>query len=132
MKKYYTADRETGTIIDEFKTIALALEAIDDYEEQDREDGTYEPNFYDIVDEDHCHVDQFGWYLVDQTGYDRWETRLDAETQEDAIAEAKSEWECMSEHDRNRAKEFYICWARETVEGFDDESADKIVDIMNL
>lgn len=52
--KIYTANKETGTIIDEFKSIDEAKKAIENYEETDKEDGTYEPNFYDVVDEDHC------------------------------------------------------------------------------
>ena len=66
MKKYFTADRETGTFIAEFDTIAMALQAIEDYEEFDREGGTFEENFYDIVDAEHCHVDASGFYLVDR------------------------------------------------------------------
>lgn len=49
--KYYTADRETGTIIDEFATMADAIKAIEGYEEADKADGTYEDDFYDVVDE---------------------------------------------------------------------------------
>lgn len=47
---FYTADRETRTIIDEFATIAEAAKAIEEYEKADKADGTYEPNFYDIVE----------------------------------------------------------------------------------
>lgn len=54
--KYYTADRETGTIIDAFDTVEDALSAIEQYESSDKKDGTYEDNFYDIVDGDHCSV----------------------------------------------------------------------------
>ena len=54
MKKIYTADRETGTFIDEFETVADAKAAIEEYEETDRENDAYEPGFYDIVDENHC------------------------------------------------------------------------------
>ena len=53
MKKIYTADRETGTFIDRFETVADAKAAINEYEESDKAEGTYEPDFYDIVDEDH-------------------------------------------------------------------------------
>lgn len=58
MKKYYTADKETGTFIDEFDNYEDALSAISQYEEQDRADGNYTRDFYDIVDEDHCHIEQ--------------------------------------------------------------------------
>ena len=50
----YTADRETGTFIDPVETIEEGLAMIDKYEEQDKEDGNYEPDFYDVVDENHC------------------------------------------------------------------------------
>lgn len=132
MKRFFTASRETGDIIEGFDSIAMALDAIECYEEKDQEEGTYEPNFYDIVDKDHCHVDQFGWYLIDQKGFDRWETRLDAHTQIEAFKEAMSEWSCMSEYDRKHTKEFYIAWSRETAEGYDDECEDKAINIMDF
>lgn len=53
MRKVFTADRETGTFIDEFASIEEARVAIQQYEESDKADGIYEPNFYDIVDEEH-------------------------------------------------------------------------------
>lgn len=56
MTKYYTADRETGTFIDEFNTIEEARAAIVEYEISDKADGVYEEDFYDVVDEDHCSV----------------------------------------------------------------------------
>ena len=132
MKKYYTADKETGAFIQAYNSISLCLQAIEDYEEADREEGTYEPDFYDIVDEDHCHVDIYGWYLVDQKGFDRWETRLKAQTQAEAFSEALSEWNCMSEYDRKKTQAFYIAWCRETTEGYDDEREDKVVNIMDF
>lgn len=49
----YTADRETGTFIDEFETVGDALAAIRQYEEEDKADETYEPEFYDVVNENH-------------------------------------------------------------------------------
>lgn len=52
MNKYFTADREAGNIIDEFNSIEEAKKAILAYEEEDREDGTYSEDFYDVVDED--------------------------------------------------------------------------------
>ena len=56
--KYYTADKETGTFIEAFDTYAEALDAIDEYEAQDKADGNYEEDFYDVVDEDHCSVEE--------------------------------------------------------------------------
>ena len=44
MKRFFTASRETGDIIEGFDSIAMALDAIECYEEKDQEEGTYEPN----------------------------------------------------------------------------------------
>lgn len=52
----YTACRETGDFIDKFDTIEEAKEAIKQYEEQDKEEGTFSDDFYDIVDENHCSI----------------------------------------------------------------------------
>lgn len=54
--KLYTADRETGTFIEEVKSIEEGMALIEQYEEKDKKDGVYEDNFYDIVDENHCTV----------------------------------------------------------------------------
>lgn len=51
--KIYTADKETGTFIDEFNTIEEAIAAIADYETADKLVGVYEEDFYDIVNEEH-------------------------------------------------------------------------------
>lgn len=53
MKKYYyTADHEAGNIIDRFESIEEARAAIAKYVEEDKRDGTYEPGFYEICNED--------------------------------------------------------------------------------
>lgn len=49
--KIYTADREAGNKIEEFNTIEEAKKAIIAYEEEDKRDGTYTPDFYDVVNE---------------------------------------------------------------------------------
>lgn len=46
--KYITCDREAGNIIDEFATLSEAEAAIRAYEEEDRANGCYEENFYQI------------------------------------------------------------------------------------
>ena len=56
MKKFYTADRETGTFIEECNSINEAKELIAQYEEQDKINNLYEEDFYAIVDEEHCEV----------------------------------------------------------------------------
>ena len=51
--KIYTADKQTGTFIEEVETIEKGFACIKKYEEQDKKDGTYEENFYDVVNEEH-------------------------------------------------------------------------------
>lgn len=46
--KYITEDYETGTTIDEFDTYADALEAVAQYEQDDRENDCYVDGFYAI------------------------------------------------------------------------------------
>jgi len=46
--KFYTQDSETGAIIDQFDTFEEALEAIKEYNETDKEEGTYTPDFYEV------------------------------------------------------------------------------------
>lgn len=53
----YTADRETGTFIDTIDSIEDGIERIKKYEESDKQEGTFEEDFYDIVDGNHCHVE---------------------------------------------------------------------------
>lgn len=52
MKKYITRDREAGNVIDEFLTRDEAEKAIEQYEETDREDETYTPDFYEVAEID--------------------------------------------------------------------------------
>lgn len=50
--KIYTADKEAGNKIEEFATIEEAKKAILEYEKDDKKEGIYTPDFYDIVNED--------------------------------------------------------------------------------
>lgn len=45
---FYTQDREAGNIIDCFETYEEAIDAISKYEEEDKINGDYTPNFYEI------------------------------------------------------------------------------------
>lgn len=54
--KIYTADKETGTFIEEFATIEEAKKAIEKYENDDKKERTYTKDFYDIVDENHISI----------------------------------------------------------------------------
>ena len=46
---YVVQDRETGTKIEGATTYKMAQRLIAKYEGQDRKDGTYTPNFYEIA-----------------------------------------------------------------------------------
>ena len=50
MKKYIIQDRETGTFIDQFNTYQEALTELERYENEDKQDGTFTPDFYEIVE----------------------------------------------------------------------------------
>ena len=47
---YFTRNRESGDLIDYFETLPEAERAIEIYEKQDKKDGTFKPNFYEIYD----------------------------------------------------------------------------------
>lgn len=49
----YVANRETGTFIEEVKTIEEGKLKIKHFEENDKREDIYEASFYDIVDENH-------------------------------------------------------------------------------
>lgn len=50
MKNFITRDRETGTYIDQFVTREEAEAAIARYEAEDRTNGDYEPDFYEVAE----------------------------------------------------------------------------------
>jgi len=50
-KIFNIQDREAGNKIDSFNTLSEAQKALAMYEEVDKADGTYTPNFYEIVEE---------------------------------------------------------------------------------
>lgn len=51
MKKFYIANRETGTIINYAPTFKQALALLNEYEYDDKKEGIFEEDFYDILDE---------------------------------------------------------------------------------
>lgn len=51
--KIYTANRETGDIIEEAETIDMAKAMIQFYEDEDKRNDVFESNFYDVVNENH-------------------------------------------------------------------------------
>ena len=48
--KYILRDREAGNAIEEFFTREEAEQALKEYEEEDKREGIYEPNFYEITE----------------------------------------------------------------------------------
>lgn len=49
-ERYLTRDREAGNVIECFETLEEARKAVKWYEEQDKNDGTYTADFYEIYD----------------------------------------------------------------------------------
>lgn len=47
---YIIRDREAGNVIDCAETWAAAVKLVKAYEDEDKRDGTYTPDFYEIVD----------------------------------------------------------------------------------
>lgn len=52
MKKWIVRDREAGNVIDWFDTEDEAIAEVERYEERDREEDNFEPDFYEIVFEE--------------------------------------------------------------------------------
>lgn len=46
----YTSNRATGSIIDKVETISEGKMLIALYEKEDKRNGNYQPNFYDLID----------------------------------------------------------------------------------
>ena len=53
MNEIYTADKETGTFIDQVTSIEQGETFIAIYEWEDKANDCYVPDFYDVVDENH-------------------------------------------------------------------------------
>lgn len=49
-KRYVIRDREAGNIIDSYETKEEAKRKLDYFEYIDKQEGIYEPNFYEIYD----------------------------------------------------------------------------------
>lgn len=50
-KKYVIQDRQAGNVIDEFDSLESAENALKLYEMDDKNNGDYEPDFYEIIQE---------------------------------------------------------------------------------
>ena len=58
---YKTQDRETGTLIDLFYTKEYADMAVAEYEKQDKENGSYTPDFYEVKELD---IEEYTRYRI--------------------------------------------------------------------
>lgn len=76
--KFITQDREAGNVIDEFATRKEAEAAIRAYEEEDRANGCFEENFYEIK-ADTITYNQFIAVNRDQTGTEYEYSRSDTD-----------------------------------------------------
>jgi len=50
MGKYVIRDREAGNVIDEYNTLQEAEQVLAQFEEEDKKNGVYTPDFYEIVE----------------------------------------------------------------------------------
>ena len=50
---HYAANKETGSFIEEAESIDMAKAMIRFYEDEDKKNDVFEPNFYDVVNENH-------------------------------------------------------------------------------
>jgi hypothetical protein len=50
MRKYKIQDRQTGELIESNLTLEQAKQILEVFETTDKSDGTYEPDFYEIVE----------------------------------------------------------------------------------
>lgn len=64
--KYITRDREAGNIIEAFETLEEAQQAIKTYEETDKADGTYTPDFYEAAEINETDYFLYNWCSEEQ------------------------------------------------------------------
>lgn len=73
------------------------------------------------------------WYLIDDAIHARcqiFEHELKAQTKEEAIAEAKAEWNCLTTREQKDRDEFYIGYADVDEDGCVDY--DSMTDIYSI
>lgn len=51
LKPFVTRDREAGNVIDEFADLDDAKDAVESYEDEDRKNGDYTENFYEVYNQ---------------------------------------------------------------------------------
>ena len=55
---YQIRSRESGDVIDRFATLDIAKRFLEDYEKEDKANGEFEPNFYEIYNQDTHEVEE--------------------------------------------------------------------------
>lgn len=78
MKKIVIRDREAGNIIEYFNTREEAKKMLLEYEKQDKKDGIFEDNFYEIAEiEEWFYIKLEGLkmdnYIIDSLSFNRLE-----------------------------------------------------------
>lgn len=66
MERYIVRDAEAGNVIEKAETMEEALDIIACYEEYDKAEGTYTPNFYEVVE---AEVEQVLFIEGNRNGY---------------------------------------------------------------
>lgn len=56
-KKIYVGCKENGDFIEEVSSIEEGKKIIKKYEKQDKKEGIYQEDFYEIMNEEHCRID---------------------------------------------------------------------------
>lgn len=76
MSFFKTAFRSTHDVIDSFDSFIAACDAIKEYEQDDKVEGTFEEDYYVILDEDGCAVEEgdvIGYEVVANDKQASWE-----------------------------------------------------------
>jgi len=73
-KKYKIQDKEAGNVIENNLTLEDAIRILKEYEETDRKEGNYSPDFYEIVEDLGSEYLNFrnssvSYYLLQMTGF---------------------------------------------------------------
>ena len=71
------------------------------------------------------------WYLIDDKG-DWFETELSVKSQQEAIEEAISTWNALSEHDKGLRKGFWVAQYGLADDGIDFDTEEYYVNILDI
>ena len=113
-------DREAGNVIDTFITYEQALKTMQEYEEDDRRDGSYTDDFYEITTQEQAeaHRDEDGsmiwsrcWVVVDDATTTRaacFDHVIDAVTFQEALTAATQEFNRLTDSEKKGRDAFYF------------------------